>query len=64
MKFMERLDTEILLGQISYKQKADMYNYYFKYEKTAKQCRYLEGIQQDTISEEMQDEDRLVLDML
>lgn len=64
MKFMERLDTEILLGQISYKQKADMYNYYFKYEKTAKQCRYLEGIQQDAISEEMQDEDRLVLDML
>lgn len=68
MKFMERLDAEILLGQVSYKQKADIYNYYFKYERTAKQCRFPEGIKQGqmhcntqgTIPEEMQEEDRFV----
>lgn len=33
-KFLERFDAEILLGQISYKQKSDIYNYYNKYEQT------------------------------
>ena len=65
MKFMERFDAEILLGQLSYKQKADIYNYYFKYERTAKQCMHPEGVQQGqrchgVIPEEVQEEDRFV----
>ena len=38
--FLERLDAEILIGQVSYKQKSDIYNYHNKYETATKQCRY------------------------
>ena len=36
MSFIEMFDAELLLGQVSYKQKSDIYNYYHKYEKTEK----------------------------
>jgi len=36
MAFLERFDAELLLGQVSYKQKSDIYNYYHKYERTKK----------------------------
>lgn len=38
MAFLERFDAELLLGQVSYKQKSDIYNFY-KYEKTQKKCQ-------------------------
>jgi len=31
-----RFDAELLLGQVSYKQKSDIHNYYHKYERTKK----------------------------
>lgn len=34
--FLQKFDTELLIGQISYKQKADIYNVYHKYEKVQK----------------------------
>ena len=34
--FMEQFDADLLLGQIAYKQKADIYNYYHKYEQVEK----------------------------
>lgn len=34
--FAMRFDAELLLGQVSYKQKSDIYNYYHKYERTKK----------------------------
>ena len=34
--FMEQFDADLLLGQIAYKQKADIYNYYHKYEQMEK----------------------------
>ena len=37
--FLERYDAEILIGQVSYKQKSDIYNYYHKYETATKQSR-------------------------
>lgn len=37
--FLERFDAEILIGQVSYKQKSDIHNYY-KYETVTKQSRY------------------------
>ena len=39
MVFLERFDAELLLGQVSYKQKSDIYNFYNKYEKTQKRCQ-------------------------
>lgn len=42
-KFMEKFSAEILLGQLSYKQKSDIYNYYNNYDRTVKQCRFPEG---------------------
>ena len=39
MAFLERFDAELLLGQVSYKQKSDIYNFYNKYEKTQKKCQ-------------------------
>lgn len=36
MAFLEKFDAELLLGQVSYKQKCDIYNYYHKYEITKK----------------------------
>lgn len=30
---LEKFDAELLLGQLSYKQKADIYNFYHKYMK-------------------------------
>ena len=36
MAFLEKFDAELLLGQVSYKQKCDIYNYYHKYEVTKK----------------------------
>ena len=38
MAFLERFDAELLLGQVSYKQKSDIYNFY-KYEKTQKKSQ-------------------------
>ena len=34
MKMMQRLDTEILIGQLSYKQRADIYNHIHEVENT------------------------------
>ena len=34
--FMEEFDADLLLGQIAYKQKADIYNYYHKYEQVGR----------------------------
>ena len=34
--FMEQFDADLLLGQIAYKQKADIYNYCHKYEQVEK----------------------------
>ena len=36
---LEKLEAEILIGQVSYKQKSDMYNYYNKYDTVTKQSR-------------------------
>ena len=36
LTFLERFDSELLLGQVSYKQKCDIYNYFHKYETTQK----------------------------
>lgn len=36
MSFLERFDAELLFGQVSYKQKSDIYNFYHKYDKTKK----------------------------
>lgn len=33
---LEKFDAELLLGQLSYKQKADIYNFYHKYERVVK----------------------------
>ncbi len=40
MAFLERFDAELLLGQISYKQKSDIYNYYHKYERIQKKLSH------------------------
>ena len=42
--FLSKFEAEILLGQMSYNQKSDVYNYYNKYETAAKQCRYAVGM--------------------
>lgn len=42
--FLSKFEAEILLGQMSYNQKSNIYNYYNKYETTAKQSRYLVGM--------------------
>lgn len=34
--FLNKFDVELLLGQISYKQKSEIYNFYHKYEKVKK----------------------------
>ena len=36
MSFLERFVAEILIRQVSFKQKCDMYNYYNKYERIKK----------------------------
>lgn len=37
-KLLERFDAEMLIGQVSYRQSCDIYNYYNKYETTTKHC--------------------------
>jgi hypothetical protein len=32
MELLKKFDAEILIGQVSYKQRADIYNYVFKYD--------------------------------
>ena len=36
MSFMHQFDAELLLGQITYKQKSDIYNYHHQYERIEK----------------------------
>ena len=36
--FLEKFDAEILIGQVSYQQRCDIYNYHHKYETTSKYC--------------------------
>lgn len=36
--FLDRFEAELLLGQITYKQKCDIYNYMHKYEQKKKAC--------------------------
>ena len=36
LTFLERFDSELLLGQVSYNQKCDIYNYFHKHETTQK----------------------------
>jgi hypothetical protein len=36
LPFLQKFDAELLLGQVSYKQKSDIYNYYHKYDKMEK----------------------------
>ena len=36
LTFLERFDSELLLGRVSYNQKCDIYNYFHKYETTQK----------------------------
>ena len=38
ISFLEKFDAEILIGQVLYTQKADIYNYYNEYKDTKKQC--------------------------
>jgi hypothetical protein len=38
MIMLEQFDVQLLIGQITYKQKADIYNIYHKYDKPTKQC--------------------------
>lgn len=57
-EFLKRFDAEILLGQVSYKQKSDIYNYYNKYDKTAKQCRYPEGVRLGQVHQDTPDEEQ------
>lgn len=42
MKMLYKFDSELLLGQISYKQKADIYNYSNGYQVQPKQCSSIE----------------------
>ena len=42
MKMLSKFDAELLLGHISYKQKADIYNYSNSYEVQLKKCSSLE----------------------
>ena len=37
-KMLSKFDAELLLGQMSYKQEADIYNYSNKYEVESKRC--------------------------
>ena len=52
LSFLQKFDAELLLGQVSYKQKSDIYNYYHKYEKMEKQlsrghAKMMEGHEDD-----------------
>ena len=38
MSMLKRFDLELLIGQLSYKQKADIYNVYEGYDTTKKTC--------------------------
>ena len=38
LKMLSRFDVELLIGQISYKQKADIYNYSNNYDVEPKGC--------------------------
>lgn len=42
VKMLIKFDAELLLGQISYKQKADIYNYSHSYEVEPKRCSMYE----------------------
>ena len=42
MKMLKNFDIELLIGQISYKQKADIYNVTKGYDNTKKTCSSIE----------------------
>lgn len=50
--FLQKFDAELLIGQISYKQKADIYNFYHKYEKVQKKKPCTEEDQMEELFED------------
>lgn len=42
MSMLRKLDAELLLGHLSYKQKADIYNYQYNYDTCSKRCSALD----------------------
>ena len=42
MIMLKKFDAELLLGNLSYKQKADIYNYQYNYDTSYKQCSALD----------------------
>ena len=51
MSFLYKFDAELLIGQISYKQKCDIYNYVHKYDKKGKKVPVLKTDQESFVSD-------------